>query len=489
MWKRKEKSVYSSAEKLSIREKFNWFLITLVVILSVVSINIYTRINSRKIDEQREYELIKVSQNTSHYFQNFLNNKLEWIRMFAVAISMSDNVNPEDWRNLLKNEHSEDYQLGIADTSGIIRFGNNEQKDIRDQAYFQHSIKGEDYISKLNKSHLHENDSIILSVPINNLDGEIVGIVAMEYSTMKLGEYINNINSDWDEYGVNLIINRKGEIVASYKGPEKYDTFYDVLRERKLEEGVSLEEIKENITNDKSGIFHYYKNDKRRMIYYQPLDINDWTMISIGAMKYNTTTLNSIERNNIIFSVIFALIILLATIATRNIYHCRTQKIKKMKLDKLTQIYRRGVGEELVKSIFQNNKNVKIYGCIFIDVDDFKSINDTYGHEKGDEVLASLGEILLSDIGKDNIVYRYGGDEFCIWLCGNGSAEDILEIGNLILSQVSDREIIHLSLGATYVDKNETRWQDALKRADIAVYEAKNRGKNQIVLYENMINQ
>lgn len=489
MWKRKEKSIYRSAEKLSLREKINWFLIVLVVILSVVSIDIYTHINSRKIDEQREYELIKVSQNTSHYFQNFLENKLEWMRMFAVSISMSDNMDSKDWRKLLENEQSEDYQLGIADTSGVIRFGNNEKKDVREEAYFQHSMKGENYISKINKCQLHKNDSIILSVPINNPDGEIEGIVAMEYSTMKLGEYINNINSDWDEYGVNLIINRKGEIVASYEGLERYDTFYDVLRERKLEEGVSLEEIKKNIANDKSGIFHYYKNDKRRMIYYQPLDINDWTMISIGAMKYNTTTLNSIERNNIIFSVAFALIILLATIATRNIYHCRTQKIKKMKLDKLTQIYRRGVGEELVKSIFQNNKNVKIYGCIFIDVDDFKGINDNYGHDKGDEVLASLGEILLSGAGNGNIVYRYGGDEFCIWLCGNGTAKDILKVGNLILAQVSGKEIVHLSIGATYVDENEKRWQDALKRADKAVYEAKNRGKNQIVLYEDMVNQ
>lgn len=484
MQKLEERLFRNSAEKLSIRETLNWFLIVMVVVFSCVSLNFYARENSKKLDEQREYELIKISNHTSHHFQNFLENKLEWLRMFALAAGMSEYEEKEDWIELAKTMHSDDYQMGIAGASGIVYYGDYEQKDVRKQEYFIRAMNGENYISKINKKELHENDSIILSVPIQNLMGEIEGIVAMEYSTMKLGEYINHINEDWDEYGANMIINAKGEIVASYEGMEKYDTIYDMLSEMQLEDGASLEKMKEDTVNGKSGIFRYYNHDTRRMLYYQPLGINDWTMVSVGAMKNNLVILQSIEKNNLIFSVVFALIILSGVIATKNIYHCRTKRIKDMKLDNLTGIYRREIGEEIVKSIFEHGKNIRIYGCIFIDVDDFKQINDTYGHEKGDEVLASLGEILLENSRKEDIVYRYGGDELCIWLCGNSTKEEITEIGNRIITKVGEKGIVHLSIGATFVRKDDSDWQEVLRRADEAVYEAKKRGKNQIVLYE-----
>lgn len=481
----KSKRNYNAVEKLSVREKFNWFLVGLAVISAIFSILVYGKENSREIEQQREYELIKVSQNTSHYFSNFLENKLEWMRIFASAISMSEYAEKEEWWELLEREHSEDYQLGIADVSGNIYFGRHERKEVSNREYFKQAMMGESYISRIEKKKLHKNDSIILSVPIKNVDGTIEGIVAMEYSTMKLGEYINDINEDWDEYGVNIIINSKGEIIASYPGMEKYNTIYNMLQKKTMEKQGSLEKMKQDVVEREAGMFRYYNGDMRRMLYYQPLDINDWTMVSIAAMKSNLVILKSIEKINLLFSVIFTFIILTGTIATRNIFYCRTKKIKKMELDNLTKIYRREIGEEIVKSVFAGRECVRIYGCMFVDVDDFKYINDTYGHEKGDEVLAALGKILLASSRRDDIVYRYGGDEFCIWFCGEGGKKEIMTIGNRILARVNKNEDIHLSIGAALVEEMERDWQDVLKRADEAVYEAKLRGKNQIVLNEN----
>lgn len=487
---RKERIVYNQARELGIKEKVNWLLAALVVVLAVSSILLYAHKNSQKVDEQREYELIRVSRHTSHYFEDFLENKLEWMRLFAVATSLSDYVDKTDWRELLKTQHTEDSQMGIANTSGTLYYGENEKKNVKDREYFQHSMNGEDYISKLYKDKLHRKDSIILSVPIENLQGKTEGVLAVEYSTLKLGEYLNNINDEWDKYGANMVINDKGELVASYEGMEKYDTIYDALGKMEFKDGDSLKKMKMDVRNDKAGTLRYYNSrGLRRMVYYQPLDVNDWTMVSIGAMKYNMTTLQAIEQSNLIFSVVFALLILLAVFAARNIFVLRTQKIKSTKRDDLTKIYKREVGEGVVKTIFEHPEHTKIYGCMFIDVDDFKKINDTYGHSKGDEALALLGEILLSGARKEDIIYRYGGDEFCIWLYGNGAKKEVVEIGNRIQHNANERGDIKLSIGATVVEKTEKDLHAVLKRADTALYEAKERGKNQLVLYEDMDNQ
>lgn len=484
---KKRKIKHTQTDKLSHKEMFNWFLVVLVLLATIVSITIYGHVNSRKIEEQRERELIKISNNTTHFFRNFVDNKLDWMRMFAKAVSISEQVDTQEWRKLLQREHSFYYQLGIADRSGQIYYGNQKQKNVSDKEYFKRAIKGEAYISRLQKSKLNENDSIILAVPIQNLRGGIDGVVAMEYSTRILGEYINDLDTEWEEYGANMIINRYGELIAPYSGMEECNNIFEIFYERRPEDKACLKQMKKDIKNNQSGIFHYYnQKNLRRTLYYQPLGINDWTMVSIGAMKENLATLQFIERINLLFSILFACIILLGTLATRNIYLCRTQRINNMKVDQLTNIYRREIGEGYVQSAFKDNSHNVFYGCLFLDIDDFKNVNDTYGHEKGDEILTALGDILLSSSQKNDIVYRYGGDEFCIWLFGNGDAKELLTIGHHILSKAEAQETIHLSIGATCINQSEHDMQAVLKRADAASYAAKKQGKNQIVLYENI---
>lgn len=466
----------------------NWLLSVGVIILIVANVMGYRRDNSRRVEQQREYELVKISKNTSHYFHNFIDNRLEWLRTIALSMNMSADADRGEWWRLLRTEHSEDYQMGIADPSGTIYFGNHEKKDISDKEYFKRAMNGEDFVSEINKNGLNNGKSVILSVPIKDADGTTGGVVAVEYSTVNLGEHINTINDDWDEYGLNLVVNAKGEMVASYPDVEKYDTVFDMFEKMKMENADSLEKMREDIRQGNTGSFHYYNKNERRSVYYQPIEINDWSMVSIAAMKSNMVILEEIERSNLIFSVVLAFLMIILAITVRNIYRYRTEKLDAMRLDELTQIYRREVGEEIVQSIFERGVNMKIYGCLFIDVDDFKLINDNYGHAKGDEVLSWLGEVFLSSSRKEDIVYRYGGDEFCIWLCGSGAKKEILEIGNRILAKVDKVEMIHVSIGATVVGEHEEDWREALKRADKAVYEAKRRGKNQIMMYENIEN-
>ena len=125
---------------------------------------------------------------------------------------------------------------------------------------------------------------------------------------------------------------------------------------------------------------------------------------------------------------------------------------------------------------------------LFIDIDNFKYVNDTQGHDVGDQVLKYLAEILGNNIRKSDFVARWGGEEFIILLIDSDIHQAHI-IAEQLRSQVANshqliqffQQPITISLGATTVtDKDNI--DTLLKRADDALYKAKSQGKNCIVL-------
>lgn len=120
---------------------------------------------------------------------------------------------------------------------------------------------------------------------------------------------------------------------------------------------------------------------------------------------------------------------------------------------------------------------------IMLDIDHFKQINDTYGHDVGDRVLTQLGEILAAEIRSPDRVARWGGEEFMILLpetgltAGAWAAERLRR--HVAISGFEGPERITISLGVTVCNGQEER-SDLLKRLDDALYRAKQQGRNRV---------
>lgn len=163
----------------------------------------------------------------------------------------------------------------------------------------------------------------------------------------------------------------------------------------------------------------------------------------------------------------------------------KTQKYENMATtDQLTGLYNRYKFTELFVSLYATMvKRENEMGLIMIDIDHFKTINDTYGHNIGDKVLVSISLILKKYFRNVDIICRWGGEEFVV-LVPTASVENSVKIAEKIRQGIEDEKIldgkkITASFGVTSVEKDD-KLENVIKRADEALYEAKKNGRNSV---------
>jgi len=162
--------------------------------------------------------------------------------------------------------------------------------------------------------------------------------------------------------------------------------------------------------------------------------------------------------------------------------------------DELTGVYnRRAFFERCEVDITLAREALTPFTVVLFDVDYFKKVNDTYGHQAGDEVLIHVAKICEKELDDDVLFGRYGGEEFVLGLKGKTLAEGEF-IANQLRKLVEDHPLsngervitITLSGGvAELEDKQELTLNELLNQADTALYTAKRGGRNRVCTYQN----
>ena len=341
--------------------------------------------------------------------------------------------------------------------------------------------------------------------PLFDANQTHIGSVEISFASHQLLENLNN-KLIYDKHFIVLKseVNKNTWvkfITESYiESPENKDYFLELngvkdkdtehthalFKNNKLLDVVSL-----NISKNKPFSLATKDIDKTVIITFLPINNID-KKIAYIILYSNSDYLNSIEREQhyakiLIFSIIFLLFIF-------SLYVTTTQhKLREMALfDKLTKLPNRAYFyTELDAEIRHAKRNKEKLAVLFIDLDGFKSINDTYGHDIGDELLIQVARRLKSSIRKVDVVGRIGGDEFTVLVTDVKESVDAEQVAQKIVNSISKDFLIkkHIvkigaSIGISIFSYDAEDVDTIMKHADTAMYVAKNGGKNSFSTYE-----
>ena len=337
-----------------------------------------------------------------------------------------------------------------------------------------------------------------------------------------------------------MVENRRNigvEIIDIDESVGDYETAMDSLSRVRLL--MSLTDEFAFIYDKETNMFKMFKYDRFNRIILYDMDIDQWKreMLSKSYVKYDekamldTLVLNmktyadsfSIKMNCAIRtqSDIFEAVRFIGTVhnessgnkiivgrvvSDESVGHASTamEIMNELQYDSLTGVYNKKTITEYAKKRIAEEKEKRIVIAI-LDVDHFKSVNDTFDHLYGDKVLARVGGRLKEIVGEDGVIGRIGGDEFMIVF--NGLDDDQVLRGMLraIRTQIKwefaedfENLSITCSIGASIFPVNGRDYEDLFKKADCCLYIAKEKGRDRYVFfrdemhrasYEAMLNQ
>ena len=168
---------------------------------------------------------------------------------------------------------------------------------------------------------------------------------------------------------------------------------------------------------------------------------------------------------------------------------------QKSETDQLTGLYNKMTVQDRIQAYLSECPADTMHALFILDIDNFKIVNDIYGHLTGDKTLEKISDRITSVFEDNSIVGRVGGDEFIIFIKevpSSGYAHDkaqlLLNRLNEILSSFNNTASISVSIGISFYPQDGTAFYDLFTRADLALYEAKRLGKSQWRVYNESMN-
>lgn len=457
--------------------------ILMILTLSVVSFFIYRASLQATLLEKVKEDLRRSSDQSTLLVNSIIGDYFKQLEMAASFCGSGAEVRAEEMIQILEdyNQGNPYSQLGVSGLDGYLYTGKGDFHYVAARDYFKQAVSGKQHISGIMAGGANGRDIIVLSQPVRK-GNEVVGTVCMEYDIQMFTDLLGNSLSEG--MGATLIIQKNGRMISRYEGMESFYTFYDILKSTGLDES-SIAQFQKQISSGESGYLTYYLNNKSRYIHFQPAGISDWIVLSIVKSESIDQQFHTITMESLFLMLSNFLGYGLILLCIFFIYRHGKQVTLINQKDGLTQIYNKASGQAAAESLLQRGKGRHLHACFFMDIDNFKGINDKLGHSEGDRLLRNFSRKLTETFRDTDIICRFGGDEFCVWMKNIGSKEVARQkaenLFRLLRADVSFPTTISVGI-ACFPEDGETL--EALQRhADEALYQAKAKGKNQFQFY------
>lgn len=357
------------------------------------------------------------------------------------------------------------------------------------------------YVSNADNGHgmpALKKKSVTASMNLFNKGSAVVGNIAFDLDLKSISSNINNKTPPF--HGRFLITSSSGEVVLS---ENKSEILRKTLPVAWIEQAVNVEG---DFYDDKENVYVFYKT------YMNP----DWYAFTVVHKKDHDEITNVAKQtfwmvlsSCIVFYmfIIFLAKMYMDQIISRLYMGINGIDLKKEKMtmvsiyenikkdkenlskaihdsttDVLTNIFNRRKFDDDMHALTQSGTG---FYLAIIDIDNFKKINDTYGHDVGDYVLRTVSKIGCQVVGPEHRIYRFGGEELCVIYVGD-EFDDFFQLTDTWLHMVSIRKWrepgLHVTFSGGIVKYSKGQSiEDVLRQADTKLYEAKTTGKNRIL--------
>ena len=317
---------------------------------------------------------------------------------------------------------------------------------------------------------------MFINYKVMDYSNQMIGVTGVGVRLLNIEEMLTSFKTRY-KYDV-YFVNQDGEITLFSKGLNKRGNIAHIEGIREINEVIESGIQTQFDYKDKDG--EYLLNTK----YIEKLKLH--LFVEINKKEY-LTELKKTFYANLLISLLVTLLVTVIIIYTINIY--QKQLVQMASEDALTGLSNRRKFNEYFERVCKAyQKSVKNITLILIDIDDFKWVNDTFGHLIGDKALIRVAHIIKDQLRATDMVSRWGGEEFSILLV-DVSKEDAIKMAENIRQTIKDdsdlfellSKPLTISLGLGELTSFDS--QDGLvSKVDKALYKAKDAGKNQLII-------
>lgn len=427
----------------------------------------------------------------SVHFRDIINIHYDYLEGISQQISAKSDILDEDNLQLIAASMSSKSSLellAIIDADGNSYYDNGVRKNVASREYFQDAMNGERTLSDPVISKVDGESRIILSVPIFQ-NKKVVGVLGGSYNVSSLSHML--FSDIYDGAGYTLIVTQDGEIISCdsedvFEQIDPDENFFDYCTQMQFINTESLKQLQKDFDAQNSGIVQLSRKDDVRYLAYEPLQLDDWYLCYIVPVHTAQNPYQFISHYELILSGALSLGVFLLLLF---IFKINSKKQQELLLysqtDALTGIYNKKSTEDQIDLWFSDGELRGIQAFLMMDIDNFKGINDDYGHAVGDDILMKFGRLLRHEFREDDIIGRIGGDEFCVLMKNIGSESIAISRAESLCKHIREHQfkgiqqgLVTSSMGIAFAPLHGNDYAKLYFCADTALYETKRRGKN-----------
>lgn len=396
-------------------------------------------------------------------------------------------------------------------SGGILIIEGDDLQDKGSRYYFQQAVNlplGSVYISQLDLNvedssiEVPDQPTIRVATPVGDEAGQPRGIVVINVNASPILERITRASALAP--GDPMLLNTDGYWLLSPNPGQQWGFMFPDRADQRM--GVQFPEIWQHMSGRPAGrietddgvvtfrrfspLSETHRCNEDHPLVRPPLMQADYEWIV--ASWLSPRLINAVKHEVFLAGLYIALPLLVSLLGTMRLAELFIRERRAHHADLLSMARRDGLTRLPNRVAFEENvaqeasrcrRTGKKFAVLYIDLDGFKSINDTFGHKAGDTVLQGVAEALTSRIREVDTAARLGGDEFVVLLTDVGDAESALAVANDLCARIAevsyDGWCIGGSIGAA-IWPDDADLEHLLQRADDAMYRAKQAGKNRV---------